>query len=206
MKRTVKNYSLKLLVIVAATAPLFAQADSSSTYSVDDNFRFGWHEFTFGGASFYANVIRGSNRPNLDYAMGYAEAGFMVTEPKGDSFFRGSFELVPEIFGATIHQGPGSYIAGATLWFRYNFVPQDWKFVPYLELGGGGTTLDIPHNYDGKDFNFNLDAALGFHYFIAPRCALNAEYRFQHISNADLWDRNIGVNATGPAVGVSFFF
>ncbi len=138
--------------------------------------------------------------------MGFAQAGFMVTEPKGSSIFRGSFELVPEIFGAGIHHGPGSYIAGATLWFRYNFVPEGWRFVPYFEGGGGGTSLDIPHHYDGKDFNFNLEAAVGFHYFIKPHLALNAEYRVQHISNADLWDHNVGVNASGPAVGVSYFF
>jgi hypothetical protein len=114
--------------------------------------------------------------------------------------------VLPEIFAADIYHGPGNYIAGATLWLRYNFVPEGWKFVPYIEGGGGGTSLDIPHNYDGKDFNFNLEAAVGFRYFIMPRCSLNAEYRFQHISNADLWDKNIGVNASGPSVGVSLFF
>ena len=66
--------------------------------------------------------------------------------------------------------------------------------------------MDIPHQYDGKDFNFNLDFGVGCRYFISRRCSLNAEYRLQHISNADLWDHNIGINATGAALGVSFFF
>ncbi len=213
MKRTIKNFCFKLGLglAVATTGGSAAQAQSASSadsgsFPVDDNFHFGWHEVTLGAGSYYANIIRGSNRPNLDYAMGYGAAGFMLNEPKGNSILRGNFELLPEIFGAGVFHGPGGYIAGATLWLRYNFVPPGWRFVPYLEGGAGGTTLDINHKYDGKDFNFNLDAAIGFHYFIQPRCSLNAEYRLQHISNADMWNRNIGVNASGPAVGVSFFF
>jgi len=130
----------------------------------------------------------------------------MITQPGANTWYRGSLEVAPEIFGAGIYHGPGSYIAGATLWFRYNFVQPGWKLVPYFQLGGGGTVQNLPHSYDGKDFNFNLDAAVGLHYFIRPKLALNVEYRFQHISNADLWDHNIGSNADGPMAGVSLFF
>ena len=115
MKRTPKHTSLKLGFVLALavvnTPPVEAQSAATpaapESFSVDDNFRFGWHEVAVGGASFYANIVRGNNRPNLDYAMGYAQAGFMVTEPKGSSIFRGSFELVPEIFGGGHLPWPG---------------------------------------------------------------------------------------------------
>lgn len=201
MKLNLKNSLLNLMLF----AGLAFQA-SAEDFSVDDNFRHGWHEVNVGSGVLFSNLVRKDNRPNIDYALGYAQVGFMVTEPVGDGPFRGSFEVAPEVFGAGIFQGPGSYVAGATLWLRYNFVPKGWRFVPYIQGGAGVTDIDIPHKYDGKDFNFNLEAAVGFHYFIQPRCSLNVEYRLQHISNADLWQKNIGVNTDGPVVGVSFFF
>jgi len=97
-------------------------------------------------------------------------------------------------------------VASATFWLRYDFVPKGWRLVPYIQGGLGATVLDIPQNFDGKSFNFNLDAAVGARYFIRPNCALNVEYRFQHISNADIWMRNVGVNTSGPLAGISFFF
>jgi hypothetical protein len=36
--------------------------------------------------------------------------------------------------------------------------------------------------------------------------SVNLEYRYQHISNANLAHRNLGVNAHGPMLAVSFFF
>ncbi len=173
---------------------------------LDDSFRPGWRELGFGGSAYFSNIDRAANRPNSDYASGYAQFGYMVTEPAGNSWVRGNFEVAPEIFGAGVFHGPGHYVAGGTLWLRYNFIPKHGRFSPFVELGGGGTALDIPHNYDGKDFNFNLDAGVGVRYFIRPKLSLNAEYRFQHISNANLWNHNIGLNTSGPVLGLSFFF
>jgi hypothetical protein len=210
MKPSVNKQLINIgLALAIGTTGAVAQSASTSdtgSFSVDQNFATGWHEATIGSGVFISNIIRTSNRPNCDYAFGYAEAGYMITEPKGDGFFRGSLELAPEIWGAGVYQGPGSYIAGATLLFRYNFVQPGWRVVPYIEAGGGGTFLNIPHSYDGKDFNFNLDGAIGLRYFLTEKCSINAEYRLQHISNADLWDHNVGLNADGPAVGFSVFF
>jgi lipid A 3-O-deacylase len=190
----------------SALAQSQSPAPANETFSIDDNFRHGWHEATIGSAVFYSDLVRRFDRPNLDYVTGYGQIAYTVTSPGSDGFFRGSFQLAPEIFGAGITHGSGNYIAGATLWFRYNFVQPGWRLVPFIEAGGGGTTLDIPHKYDGNDFNFNLDGSVGVRWFVADHWSLNAEYRFQHISNANLWSRNIGVNTSGPAVGISFFF
>ena len=195
-------------LLAASTAMVAAQSSTASgeTFSVDDNFRHGWHEATIGSAVYISDVVQRFDHPDVNYWAGYAQLAYNVTSPSSDGFFRGSFQLAPEIFAAGIFHGQGSYVAGATLWFRYNFVQPGWRFVPYLALGGGGTSLDIPHKYDGKDFNFNLDATAGARYFINQHWSINAEYRFQHISNANLWNRNVGLNTMGPALGVSFFF
>jgi opacity protein-like surface antigen len=212
MKINLKDVRLgfgMLLVLAACPAPAQTQPPAISepqTLSIDDNFSTGWHEFQIGAGDYFSNIFRNYNRPKIDYAVGFAQAGYMVTQPGRDAWWRGNLEVAPELFGAGIYRGPGNYIAGATLWFRYNFVQRGCPLVPYLQFGGGGTVIDLPHEYDGKDFNFNLEAGIGLHYFIRPQVALNAEYRFQHISNADLWSHNIGANADGPMLGVSFFF
>jgi hypothetical protein len=204
MSRLVPLLALAASSVVATTQSSVAASDE--TFSVDDNFRHGWHEATVGSAVYFSDVIRRFDHPDVNYWAGYAQLAYTMTSPGGEGFFRGSFQLAPEVFGAGIFHGPGSYVAGATIWFRYNFVQPGWRFVPYVAGGGGGTFLDIPHQFDGKDFNFNLDLAAGARYFVTQHCSLNAEYRFQHISNANLWSRNVGLNTTGPALSVSFFF
>lgn len=66
--------------------------------------------------------------------------------------------------------------------------------------------MDIDHRYDGMNFNFNVDGAAGLRYFITPQVSLNLEYRFQHISNANLGRHNLGLNAEGPVLAVSWLF
>lgn len=183
------------------------RADSIGTFSADDEFQSGWHEASVGSAVYITSVDRANNRPDINYASGFLQAAYTITSPgTSDGLFRGSLQLAPEVFGAGIFHGPGSYVAGGTIWLRYNFIRPGWRVVPYFQAGAGGTSLDIPHNYDGKDFNFNLDLGAGARYFINEHCSLNGEYRFQHISNADLWAHNIGVNTAGPSLSVSFFF
>lgn len=183
-----------------------ARADSDTTLSFDDNFHHGWNEVGAGSSVYFSNVVRKSDHPDINYAGGYFQAAYALTSPGAEGPLRGCFQIAPEVFGYGIYKGPGNYIAGATLWFRYNFVQPGWRFVPFIEGGGGGTCMDLPHSLDGKDFNFNLEAGVGARYFVTHHCSINLEYRFQHISNADLWKHNVGVNASGPTLGVSLFF
>jgi opacity protein-like surface antigen len=212
MKEMLGKHTSKLVLLLALAAlrcpagtPL-STATSPTDFSVDENFQRGWHEADVGVGALFSNLVRNANRPNIDYSLLYIQTAYTVTEPQGDAFYRGSFQLAPEISGAGIFHGAGSYVASATLWLRYDFVPQGWRVVPYIQGGFGASVLDIPEQYDGKSFNYNLEAAAGARYFIRPKCSLNLEYRFQHISNADMWMHNVGVNTSGPAMGISFFF
>ena len=47
---------------------------------------------------------------------------------------------------------------------------------------------------------------MGVRYFLSKRWALALEYRYQHISNANIGAENVGINAQGPILGVSFLF
>ena len=189
-------------IVSAQNSPL----PSIDKLFLEDNFRRGQWEGAVGGATLFSPIGPTKNRPVLNYALGNVQAGYMLNDVSRNDFLRGNFELAPEAFGARIFHGPGHYIAGATLWVRYNFVPPRWRVLPYAQAGAGLTSTDIDHRYDGQDFNFNLDLAGGIRCFIVPRWALNLEYRYQHISNANLGNKNIGINAHGPALELSWFF
>lgn len=159
-----------------------------------------------GGAVMFSPLGAVGGRPEVNYAMAVGQAGYMLTEVRGPGLLRGNFEAVGEVFGGSIYQGRGSYVTGLTLWGRYNFVPQDWRVTPYAQLGLGIGMADKDKNVFGSLFGFNIDAALGARYFVRPQLALHAEYRFQHISNANTAPHNLGINAHGPMVGVAWLF
>lgn len=213
MKKSLRDRSMILNVFLALamlmmTAP--ARSDTSNFFtadnmSLDELFHGSQHELSFGAGPMFSPFIASTVRPTVDYALAEAQYGFMVSDVAGPGIFRGNVELLPAVFGAGIWENTGHYIAGGTLWFRYNFVPQNSRIIPYFQVGGGWTFMDIDHRYDGENFNFNVDGGAGVRYFIKPKVSLNLEYRFQHISNADLWKHNIGLNAQGPILGVSWF-
>ena len=146
-------------------------------------------------------------RPTIDYTLSALQFGYMLGGVHGDGWWRGNFEVVGEAFGGRIFEGQGSYLAGGTAWLRYNFVPRNTSWlVPYLQGGVGAESIDVDREIVGQAFNFNVSAGAGLRYFISRNCSLNLEFRFQHISNANMAPRNIGINAAGPMLGVSYFF
>ena len=214
MKMVQKGLRRLAFLMVGFLSPqLFAQDShpslaDSATLSLDESFRTGLHEATVGGG-FEMTCITGKDRPIVNYAMGFAQAGYFLYDVSGRSFYRGNMEVLLEGFGAGIyesHSAGGNYIAGASLYLRYNFVQPGWRFIPYVEGGAGLTSMDISHNYDGMNFNFNLDLGAGARYLITRHCSINLQGLFQHISNADLGAHNIGLNSLGPRLSVSFFF
>lgn len=211
-KMPIQHLSQLAVVSALAASSLVAgiQTASADSFSVDDKFQPGWHEASIGSSVYISDLIVGYNRPDINYASGFIQTAFTLNSPgngmAGEGPLRGSLQLAPELFGAGIFHGPGSYIAGGTIWLRYLFVRPGWRVVPFIEGGAGLTSMDIPHNYDGKDFNFNLNLGGGVRYFVCDRASLNLEYRFQHISNADLWKKNIGVNAGGPSASITVYF
>ncbi len=146
-------------------------------------------------------------RPTIDYTLSGLQFGYMPWDVKGNGWWRGNFEAVGEAFGGRVFDGPGSYLAGGTAWLRYNFVPRNTPgLVPYLQGGVGAESIDVDRRIVGQAFNFNVSAAAGLRYFVGRNWSLNLEFRFQHLSNANMAPRNLGINAAGPMLGVSYFF
>src|ERR1700753_2374000 len=75
-----------------------ARADSDATLSFDDNFHRGWDEIGIGSSVYFSNIIHRYDHPDINYAGGYLQAAYALTSPGENGFFRGSFQIAPEVF------------------------------------------------------------------------------------------------------------
>jgi lipid A 3-O-deacylase len=169
-------------------------------------FEYSRYEATLTSGALFSPFIATGGRPTINYTITEVQFGYKLSDVKGHGWSRGNFELVGDGFGSAIFYGSGSYIAGMTIWMRYNFVPQGWRVVPFVQAGMGVTSTDIDRSIVGQPFNFNLNIGIGARYLFSKHWSLNAECRYQHISNADSGEHNLGINSIGPIVGVSYFF
>jgi hypothetical protein len=209
------GFSLSLLVLLdmhRAVAVDFSsdnialESDGAEPFSLEEIFTRGNHEARLSSGVLFSPFGTPKSRPTINYTITGLEWGYMLSEMKGAGWLRGNFEVAGQAFGSAVFTGPGHYIAGATLWLRYNFVPKGWRFIPYIQGGAGITFTDIDRGIVGQDFNFNLDLGCGIRYFLARQWSLNLEYQYQHISNADLGGHNLGINSQGPVLALSYFF
>jgi hypothetical protein len=114
--------------------------------------------------------------------------------------FQWSVEFVP-LYGQ--YDPERTYGFGITpLLWRWNFAPRG-KIAPFAELAGGALWTRDPVPADTTTANFTAHASYGIRYFVRPRTAFVAAYRFHHISNGNRLDRNPGVNAHVIQLGVS---
>jgi opacity protein-like surface antigen len=183
-----------------------AEDASFEGFSTTNLFQYKRCEAAFNNGVLFSPIAPAHDRPTINYTLSEVQLGYMLSDVKGAGWWRGNVELAAAGFGGAVYQGPGGYVAGGTLWLRYNFVPPGWRVIPYVQGGAGVTSTDIDHEIVGEPFNFNLDLAAGARCFIARRWALSLEYRYQHISNANISNKNLGINAHGPILGVSFLF
>jgi opacity protein-like surface antigen len=181
--------------------------DAAGTSLTESLFEHGRYEAALTSGALFSFSAPSRDHPPINYTITGLQLGYMLGDVKGDGWRRGNLELAGEGFGSAIFEGEGNYIAGGTLWLRYNFVSRSSRgLVPYAQAGGGFVSTDINHGILGQPFNFNLDLGIGVHYFVGQNWSLSFEYRYQHISNAGLSKHNLGINADGPVLGISYFF
>ena len=130
-----------------------------------------------------------------------------LTDPIGDSWYRGQISLGAEMVYIQFQEPILTHGVGFTPKIKYTFVAQD-RIRPYAEFAGGPFWTDLAGKIpeQSSQFNFILTAGFGVSYFLTDRAALNAGYRFQHISNAHTNVPNVGLNSSLPFAGFSFYF
>ena len=135
------------------------------------------------------------------------QIGQVLTDEIGSGgWYGGNVELLIEPMAAYYWEPFDASAFGATLVLKYNFLDFG-RWMPFWEGGAGGLWTDLAPDIEEQStkWNFILQTGAGVSYFVNPNMALTTEARFHHISNANLGNRNTGINAWQINVGVSFF-
>ena len=130
-----------------------------------------------------------------------------ITDPVGDSWYRGQVSIGAEMVYIQFQEPFLTHGVGFTPKIKYSFVALD-RIRPYAEFAGGPFWTDLAGKIpeESSRFNFVLTAGIGVSYFLTDQTALNVGYRFHHISNGGTHYPNLGLNASLPFGGFSFFF
>jgi hypothetical protein len=208
---------IPFLVIFSVAVSAFAGTEEGKTVSEPvatfDPFAKGATEFELLGGYWHSPITTGgAKRPQFDYAGGDLRLGIILGPILFDrsKIVRGNIEFLGDFFTDGVTYGPGNYLVGGSIAFRYNFIQPGSRIIPYLQLGGGGLHTDATEDPDqriiGSDFEFLLESDLGARVLLNDRWSLILEGSYQHISNADTGSRNVGVNAIGGRLGLGFVF
>jgi hypothetical protein len=207
--------NLVLLVLVLLTVgSIYAGSEPPAPPVVrqetQDVFAKGSKEFQSVAGLFYFFDRGDNDGPSIDLAVASLRLGTMLSNPHGSGFFAGNYELLAEVFGGGIFQGPGNVEAGATLFLRYNFIQPQARVIPYMQIGGGGVYTDISetgsHGLVSLPVEFNLQGTGGLRFMLNQRCSFILEAGYRHISNAAIELPNRGVDSVGGDLGFGFFF
>lgn len=130
-----------------------------------------------------------------------------LTDPIGDSWYRGQVAIGAEMVYLQFREPILTHGVGFTPRIKYTFVALG-RLRPYAEFAGGPFWTDLGGNIDeqANEFNFVLTGGVGVSWFLTPQLAANVGYRFHHISNAGTAFPNLGLNASLPFGGFSFYF
>jgi hypothetical protein len=178
--------------------------------SLGDPFSQGNVELEFLGGGESSSLFPGARRPKITFLEGDVRVGMIISHTIGCSFYRGNFEILLDGFAAGITDGPGSWLVGGRVFGRYNFTQPGARVVPYLQVSGGALGNDIYRDHTqkiiGGGFEFTTAVSAGLRFLISRHFGLLLEGGYQHISNADIYPRNAGLNTLGAQAGLFYFF
>ena len=190
---------------LAATAVL-SLARPAPAYDPEATFARGTTIFGLQVGGGAANNVEGHRTvSDISFITETPRLSYLFFSPFGSGLLRSAFEPGLEGWFQQYLSPHSATAQGLKLTGRYHLIGLG-RFVPYLEgtAGAGGTSLRVPEI--DSTFTFVLEAGAGLSYFVTDALALNAGYRFQHISNGHTSDRNRGFNSDSGVVGVSFYF
>ncbi len=152
----------------------------------------------------------GPKTPNFNYVPINLRIGYTCQDTNWTGIMRGCFEPMFEITSGVVWDGFGDYFVGPSLLLRYNYIQPNARLIPYLQCGAGFVFTDAhvdPYEHAiGQEFEFALQASAGLRRMIKPNLSFEAEFKYMHISNANLAPRNEGINAIGGMVGFTYYF
>jgi lipid A 3-O-deacylase len=128
-----------------------------------------------------------------------------VTDPIGSNWYRGQVSFGAELLAFGTSEPVTGYGVGITPKLHYSFISFD-RLRPYIEGGAGPLWTDLGGQVPEQpgQFNFVVWGGAGAAWMLTPQWAVNAGYRFVHISNGGTSTPNSGLNFGLPFVGLSY--
>ncbi len=132
--------------------------------------------------------------------------GMVLTDPLGSGWWQGNVEVLAEPLFARFIRPFAAEAAGGSLVVKYNFLSFG-RWVPFWDAGAGmiWTNLAPRIPEQSTPFEFVIETGPGVQYFLTDRLAWTVGVRYHHISNGNIGERNTGLNAVLPYIGLSFF-
>lgn len=133
--------------------------------------------------------------------------GMVLSEPVGEDWYQGQVIVGAEVVYIQFQRPLLTHGVGFTPKIKYLFHGTH-GIRPYVEFAGGPFYTDLAGRIpeESSRLNFVLTAGGGISWFLSPQLSLNVGYRFHHISNAGTRLPNLGLNASLPFGGFSFYF
>jgi len=172
---------------------------------IGEGFRASAQSFGLSAGATYGLAIFGSRQAH-DLALGSLSYGHMLGKVLGQGhWYRGNAELRLELFSGAQFSPETQWFVGLTPHVRYNFATGT-RWIPFADAGAGVTGTGIgPPDLSGN-FEFNLQAGGGLHWFLRDNMAITLDARYVHWSCAGIHEPNLGLNGLTGMVGVTFFF
>ncbi len=132
-----------------------------------------------------------------------------VSGINGPSVLRGSWDFTFSLAVTMIPRGAETHYVAFDYGIRRNFIPRNWRVVPYYEMRGGVGDINAkgPQGVEyaqGQDLTFTLMVGSGARWNLNPKYSVEFGATYMHISNAYLSEPkypDFGINVWGPMVG-----
>lgn len=190
---------------LALALPVQAPAGGDPAPAFPGELRKGSQEFTFLVGYGEQVEVFGGSQEDREFFFFTPRWGIVLTDPVGESFWRGGLEFVTEPSAIITADTPRILSGGIAALLKYNFYTGT-RLMPFLEGGAGLMVSTDRLEGLGSSFNFASQGGAGFHYFLSREWAFTAAYRFWHASNAGTAQPNRGANVNTVFVGLAYFF
>jgi lipid A 3-O-deacylase len=130
---------------------------------------------------------------------------FLSDELGKNSWYQGRHEVFVELPLHVAVDHEGRIMTGAYLLGSYKFTGlAERRLFPYVFGGGGVLYVDLGLPDMGSRLDFNYQGGTGIQYLLREGFAVQAEYRYHHVSNANIAHPNEALNSSKFLIGISF--
>ena len=187
-------------LVVSFPTQTFAEAETQNII------KFGTAELGIQAGYWQAFEGLGNNNSNRSAVFVLPQIGIVVTDKIGLGLFSGAVEVLGEPVVASFHEPFSATLLGFSIVGRYNFL-EFGSWMPYWDFGMGVSWTDLAPRISEQStpFEFLLETGPGLEYFVTQEFAVTGALKLHHISNANIGNRNTGINAALGLIGVTCY-